>query len=187
MSGRSGEMVPNTVLLQESVHLVEVDDIWKSFGEVAALRGASMWANRGELTAIVGDNGAGKSTLIKCISGIYASDRGSIRIAGKAVTYRGPQDARHHGIETVYQDLALVDGLTVYQNVFSGSGADLGIRPGALPGPAGDGGADPSPLWRAECLGAVRLGSRTGALRRPASGGRHRPRCHVGPRARHHG
>ena len=118
MSGRSGEMVPNTVLLQESVHLVEVDDIWKSFGEVAALRGASMWANRGELTAIVGDNGAGKSTLIKCISGIYASDRGSIRIAGKAVTYRGPQDARHHGIETVYQDLALVDGLTVYQNVF---------------------------------------------------------------------
>ena len=77
-----------------------------------------MWADGGELTAIVGDNGAGKSTLIKCISGIYTPDRGSIRIAGADVAYRGPRDARHHGIETVYQDLALVDDLAVYQNVF---------------------------------------------------------------------
>jgi len=118
MSGRSGEIVADTVLKPASAPLVEVEDIWKSFGEVAALRGASMWANRGELTAIVGDNGAGKSTLIKCISGIYAPDRGSIRIAGTAVAYRGPQEARHHGVETVYQDLALVDDLAVYQNVF---------------------------------------------------------------------
>jgi ABC-type sugar transport system ATPase subunit len=118
MSGRSGEIVADTVLMPASAPLVEVVDIWKSFGEVAALRGASMWANRGELTAIVGDNGAGKSTLIKCISGIYAPDRGSIRIAGTAVAYRGPEEARHHGIETVYQDLALVDDLAVYQNVF---------------------------------------------------------------------
>jgi len=101
-----------------SAPLVEVQDVWKSFGEVTALRGASMWANRGELTAIVGDNGAGKSTLIKCISGIHVPDQGSIQIAGTAVTYRGPEQARHHGIETVYQDLALVDDLAVYQNVF---------------------------------------------------------------------
>jgi ABC-type sugar transport system ATPase subunit len=101
-----------------SAPLVQVEDVWKSFGEVAALRGASMWADRGELTAIVGDNGAGKSTLIKCISGIHAPDRGSIRIAGTVVTYRGPGEARHHGIETVYQDLALVDDLAVYQNLF---------------------------------------------------------------------
>jgi ABC-type sugar transport system ATPase subunit len=101
-----------------SAPLVEVQDVWKSFGEVTALRGASMWANRGELTAIVGDNGAGKSTLIKCISGIHVPDQGSIQIAGTAVTYRGPEEARHHGIETVYQDLALVDDLAVYQNVF---------------------------------------------------------------------
>jgi ABC-type sugar transport system ATPase subunit len=101
-----------------SAPLVEVQDVWKSFGEVTALRGASMWANRGELTAIVGDNGAGKSTLIKCISGIHVPDQGSIQIAGSAVTYRGPEEARHHGIETVYQDLALVDDLAVYQNVF---------------------------------------------------------------------
>jgi D-xylose transport system ATP-binding protein len=101
-----------------SAPLVEVKDVWKSFGEVAAIRGASMWANRGELTAIVGDNGAGKSTLIKCISGIHVPDQGSIYLAGTAVTYRGPEEARHQGIETVYQDLALIDDLAVYQNVF---------------------------------------------------------------------
>jgi ABC-type sugar transport system ATPase subunit len=118
MSGPGGEIVADAVQRPAASPLVEVEDIWKSFGEVAALRGASMWANRGELTAIVGDNGAGKSTLIKCISGLFAPDRGSIRIAGKAITHRGPQESRHHGIETVYQDLALVDDLAVYQNVF---------------------------------------------------------------------
>ena len=118
MSGRSGETVPDTVLMPASAHLVEVEDVWKFFGEVIALRGASMWANRGELTAIVGDNGAGKSTLIKCISGIHTPDRGSIRIAGTAVAHRSPQEARQRGIETVYQDLALVDDLAIYENVF---------------------------------------------------------------------
>ena len=117
MSG-SNEIVADADLIPAPVHLVQVENIWKSFGEVVALRGASMWADRGELTAIVGDNGAGKSTLIKCIAGIHAPDRGSIRIAGTAVSHRGPQEARHRGIETVYQDLALVDDLTVYQNVF---------------------------------------------------------------------
>jgi D-xylose transport system ATP-binding protein len=99
-------------------HLVEALGIWKSFGEVVALRGASIWADRGELTAIVGDNGAGKSTLIKCISGIHAPDSGSIRIAGTLTSYRSPEEARRHGIETVYQDLALINDLAVYQNVF---------------------------------------------------------------------
>jgi ABC-type sugar transport system ATPase subunit len=112
-----------------SAPLVEVQDVWKSFGEVAALRGASMWANRGELTAIVGDNGAGKSTLIKCISGIHVPDQGSIQIGGTAVTYRGPEEARHHGIETVYQDLALVDDLAVYQNVFLHRELTWGLGP----------------------------------------------------------
>jgi ABC-type sugar transport system ATPase subunit len=99
-------------------HLVEVDDVWKSFGEVQALRGASLWADRGELTAIVGDNGAGKSTLIKCISGLHSPDRGHVRVAGVEVSHQGPEIARRSGIETVYQDLALVDDLAVYQNVF---------------------------------------------------------------------
>jgi ribose transport system ATP-binding protein len=110
-------------------HLVEVRDIWKSFGEIVALRGASLWANRGELTAIVGDNGAGKSTLIKCISGILSPDRGSISIGGKPVVHSGPDVARRHGIETVYQDLALVDDLAIYQNVFLDRELTWGIGP----------------------------------------------------------
>jgi ABC-type sugar transport system ATPase subunit len=118
MSGSGNEIMADPGQVPAPAHLVEVEDIWKSFGEVAALRGATMWADRGELTAIVGDNGAGKSTLIKCIAGIHTPDRGSIRIAGTVVSHRGPQEARHRGIETVYQDLALVDDLTVYQNVF---------------------------------------------------------------------
>jgi ABC-type sugar transport system ATPase subunit len=99
-------------------HLMEVTDIWKSFGEVVALRGASLWADRGELTAIVGDNGAGKSTLIKCISGVLRPDQGTIRLNGTPVSYQSPEQARRIGVETVYQDLALVDDLSVYENVF---------------------------------------------------------------------
>ena len=112
-----------------SDHLVEVEDVWKSFGEVRALQGASIWANRGELTAIVGDNGAGKSTLIKCISGIHVPDRGSIRVSGKPVAYRSPEEARQYGIETVYQDLALIDDLAVYQNVFLDRELTWGVGP----------------------------------------------------------
>jgi D-xylose transport system ATP-binding protein len=102
----------------EARHLVEVRDVWKSFGEVVALRGASVWADRGELTAIVGDNGAGKSTLIKCISGTHSPDQGTIEVGGQLTSFSGPEEARHRGIETVYQDLALIDELAVYQNVF---------------------------------------------------------------------
>lgn len=113
----------------QSRHLVEVKDAWKSFGEVVALRGASVWADRGELTAIVGDNGAGKSTLIKCISGIHSPDQGTIEIAGQVANYSGPEEARHRGIETVYQDLALIDELAVYQNVFLDRELTWGVGP----------------------------------------------------------
>ncbi len=128
MSNRS-ESPANLAPASTTEHLVEVQDIWKSFGEVAALRGASIWADRGELTAIVGDNGAGKSTLIKCISGIHVPDRGSISIAGRPVSYRSPEEARQHGIETVYQDLALIDDLAVYQNVFLDRELTRGLGP----------------------------------------------------------
>ncbi|MGA2493157.1 MAG: ATP-binding cassette domain-containing protein [Roseiarcus sp.] len=113
-----GQGPTNLTPTPSPAHLLEAVGIRKSFGEVVALRGASIWADRGELTAIVGDNGAGKSTLIKCISGIHPPDSGSIRIAGTLASYRSPEEARRHGIETVYQDLALIDDLAVYQNVF---------------------------------------------------------------------
>lgn len=97
---------------------IVVTDLHKSFGNVHAIRGASLTVNRGEVTAIVGDNGAGKSTLVKCLTGLYAPDSGSISIDGEPVRFSSPRDARDAGIETVYQDLALSDQLTVWQNMY---------------------------------------------------------------------
>ena len=97
---------------------VTVSGITKSFGSVTALRGASLSARAGEVTAIIGDNGAGKSTLIKCVSGYHAPDSGTIEVDGREVHFSSPLDAREQGIETVYQDLALSDQLTVWQNIY---------------------------------------------------------------------
>ena len=98
--------------------LLKVDGATLSFGQVRALKGVTMHARRGEVTAIVGDNGAGKSTLIRCVSGVHAPDSGSIDFDGQAVHFRSPHDARDAGIETVHQNLALVEDLTVWQNLF---------------------------------------------------------------------
>ncbi|WP_024287284.1 ATP-binding cassette domain-containing protein [Cellulomonas sp. KRMCY2] len=112
-----------------SQHKVEVVDVTKSFGSVEALRGASMYANAGEVTAIVGDNGAGKSTLIKCLSGYHAPDQGQILVDGAPVRFSSPLDARRAGIETVYQDLALADQLAVWQNIFLNRELTRGVGP----------------------------------------------------------
>ena len=77
-----------------------------------------MHARRGEVTAVVGDNGAGKSTLIRCVSGVHRPDAGTITFDGEVVHFRSPEDAREAGIETVHQNLALVEDLTVWQNLF---------------------------------------------------------------------
>lgn len=98
--------------------LLVARDVSLSFGQVRALRNVSMHARRGEVTAIVGDNGAGKSTLVRCISGIHRPDAGSIDFDGATTHYRSPEDAREAGIETVHQNLALVEDLTVWQNLF---------------------------------------------------------------------
>ncbi|GGM17481.1 ATP-binding cassette domain-containing protein [Nakamurella endophytica] len=97
---------------------VEVRDVRKTFGSVEALRGASLSIAQGEITAIVGDNGAGKSTLVKCITGLIPPDTGDILVDGSPVHFSSPKDARDHGIETVYQDLALCDQLSVWQNLY---------------------------------------------------------------------
>lgn len=97
---------------------IVVDDIHKSFGNVHALKGASMTIKAGEITAIVGDNGAGKSTLVKCLTGLYTPTSGRILIDGEPVHFASPRDAREQGIETVYQDLALCDQLSVWQNMY---------------------------------------------------------------------
>ncbi|MFF4214409.1 ATP-binding cassette domain-containing protein [Streptomyces sp. NPDC001796] len=100
--------------------VVEARGIRKSFGHVEALRGADFEARAGEVTALIGDNGAGKSTLVKVLSGVHTADDGELLIDGKPVRPTSPQDIRAHGIETVYQDLALAGDLTPYENVFLG-------------------------------------------------------------------
>jgi ribose transport system ATP-binding protein len=100
--------------------LLEVTDLHKSFGPVNVLRGVNLALNAGEVVAVVGDNGAGKSTLIKHISGVYHADSGEIRLNGQRLELKTPAEARRLGIETVYQDLALADELSVGANIFLG-------------------------------------------------------------------
>jgi len=100
--------------------ILEVTGLRKSFGAVEALRGVDLHLCQGEVLALVGDNGAGKSTLIKHIAGVYRPDAGEIRLAGKPLQVASPREARERGIETVYQDLALADDLSVGANIFLG-------------------------------------------------------------------
>ncbi|WP_110668053.1 ATP-binding cassette domain-containing protein [Salinicola halophilus] len=100
--------------------LLEVRDLKKRFGAVEVLCGVDLTLEAGEVLAVVGDNGAGKSTLIKHISGVYRRDGGDISLGGEAVSFDSPKEARRAGIETVYQDLALADELSVGANIFLG-------------------------------------------------------------------
>jgi D-xylose transport system ATP-binding protein len=98
--------------------LLSVDDVSLSFGSVRALVDVSLTLREGEITALVGDNGAGKSTLVRCISGIHRPQSGTIALSGSELHFKSPEDAREVGIETVHQNLALVEDLTVWQNLF---------------------------------------------------------------------
>ncbi len=101
-------------------NVLEVKGIRKSFGPVEALRGVDLTLQSGEVLALVGDNGAGKSTLIKHIAGVYRPDSGEIRLDGRKLDLLSPAAARDLGIETVFQDLALADDLSVGANIFLG-------------------------------------------------------------------
>ena len=94
--------------------------IVKTFGPVVALDGVDLDLHRGEILAIIGDNGAGKSTLIKCLVGAEIPDTGEIRVDGREVKFRRPQDARNAGIETVFQTLSLSPALDIASNLFLG-------------------------------------------------------------------
>lgn len=98
--------------------LYEARELNKSFGAVRALDHASIQVERGEVHALVGDNGAGKSTFVRALTGVHQPDSGELLFKGKPVTLRRPNDSRRLGIETVYQDLALIEDLTVWQNLF---------------------------------------------------------------------
>ncbi len=100
--------------------LLSLRGIFKHYGPVHALDGVDFDLFPGEIIGLVGDNGAGKSTLIKVMSGAVVPDGGAILFEGKPVVLRSPQDARAIGIETVYQDLAVVPWLDVEANLFLG-------------------------------------------------------------------
>ena len=110
----------HTPTVDHSTPALELRGIDKHFGGVHALRGIDLTLYRGQITALVGDNGAGKSTLTKILSGIYVADAGEILMGGTPVRFAGPADAADHGIQTVYQDLALCDNLNTIQNLFLG-------------------------------------------------------------------
>jgi simple sugar transport system ATP-binding protein len=100
--------------------LLEVRNLSRYFGAVRALEDCSMVVRPGEVVALAGDNGAGKTTMIKAISGVYPPTSGEILIEGQPVSFSSPQEARALGIETIYQDLALADNLTIGGNIFLG-------------------------------------------------------------------
>ncbi len=98
--------------------VLRVEHLAKRFGAVTALRDVSIHLGKGEVLGLIGDNGAGKSTLIKILSGFHQPDGGRIFLEGQEVSLRSVDHARSLGIDTVYQDLALVNELSVYHNMF---------------------------------------------------------------------
>ena len=100
--------------------VLELENITKHFGAIHALNGVSMKLEAGEVIGLVGDNGAGKSTLVKIIAGNFPQSAGTMKIDGREINLHSPADARRHGIEIVYQDLALADNLTAAANIFLG-------------------------------------------------------------------
>jgi D-xylose transport system ATP-binding protein len=109
--------------------LVEIRGLTKSFDAVRALQGIDLTITQGTVTALLGDNGAGKSTLVRCLTGVHTPDEGEIRFRGEPITLGSPDDARHLGIETVFQDLGLIEDLQVWQNLFLNRELTRGIVP----------------------------------------------------------
>jgi len=107
-------------MLDGFVPLVEMRDIFVSFGGIHAVEGVTIDLFPGEVVGLLGGNGAGKSTLIKVLSGAYRPDSGAILIDGQPATIANPRDAKSYGIETIYQTLALADNVDAAANLFLG-------------------------------------------------------------------
>ncbi|GAN79163.1 ATP-binding cassette domain-containing protein [Acidocella aminolytica] len=115
--------------MSDTNHALEARNITKRFGRVQALHGISLTLKPGEMLGILGDNGAGKSTLMKILSGYHAPTTGELLVKGEQVEFTSVDHARSFGIECVYQDLALVNTLSVYHNMF----LNREVRHGASP------------------------------------------------------
>jgi ABC-type sugar transport system ATPase subunit len=104
--------------MNSATEAIRAEKLVKAFGSVSALAGVSLTVAWGETLGILGDNGAGKSTLIKILTGYHQPDSGQVFVERKPVQLASVDDARALGIECVYQDLALVNGLSIYHNMF---------------------------------------------------------------------
>lgn len=100
--------------------VLDVRSVVKRYGAILAVDDVSFRVGQGEVLALLGENGAGKSSVIRCISGAESFDTGEILIDGQPASIRTSTDARRYGIETVYQDLALFDNLSISANFFAG-------------------------------------------------------------------
>jgi simple sugar transport system ATP-binding protein len=106
--------------------VLQVENVAKRFGPVTALRDVNLHLGKGEVLGLLGDNGAGKSTLIKIISGFQKPDEGRLLLRGEEVELKSVDHARSLGIDCVYQDLALVNELSVFHNMFLNSEMTVG-------------------------------------------------------------
>lgn len=109
--------------------LLELEDIAMHFGAIHALDGVNFALDPGQVVGLMGDNGAGKSTLVKIIAGNFRPTHGKMRLEGREVVFHRPVEARSHGIEIVYQELALCDNLTAAANVYLGRELRKGVGP----------------------------------------------------------
>lgn len=100
--------------------VLEARGLVKKYGNVTAINGADFELREGEVLAVIGDNGAGKSSLIKALAGAVIPDSGEILMNGKPMSFKNTRDARAAGIETVYQDLAVVPALDIASNLYLG-------------------------------------------------------------------
>jgi ABC-type sugar transport system ATPase subunit len=130
--------------------ILEAEHVDKRFPGVHALDDVSLTVVPGEVHAVVGENGAGKSTLMKILAGAYTPDAGTIRVDGNPVTIESPRDAQQLGISIIYQELSLVDALSVGENLFLGA---LPTRPGGWQ-------VDWPQLWKRSAELLARVGSR---------------------------
>ncbi len=106
--------------METQLTVLEARHVFKRFGGIEALKDVNLTLYEGEVRALLGENGAGKSTLIKILTGVEQKDQGEIVLHGKSVRISDPVSARQQGIAAIYQELSLIEHLTVAQNIFLG-------------------------------------------------------------------
>lgn len=118
----STEHVPvdEPMIAPQGTPLLELRGICKRYGSFAALDNVNFFIDKSEVIGLLGDNGAGKSTLVRMMSGINRQTSGEIFVDGKAATLNSRAESEAAGIETIYQDIALVDSMSITRNIFMG-------------------------------------------------------------------